>query len=43
MKLHPDKCTVLRVTNKKKTIDAKYVRYAIVSSAKSLNVDVSLD
>ena len=24
MKFHPDQCTVLRVTNKKKTIDAKY-------------------
>ena len=24
MKFHPDKCTVLRVTNKSKTIDAKY-------------------
>ena len=24
MKFHPDKCTVLRVTNKNKTIDAKY-------------------
>ncbi len=24
MKFHPDKCTVFRVTNKNKTIDAKY-------------------
>jgi hypothetical protein len=24
MKFHPDKCTALRVTNKKKIIDAKY-------------------
>jgi hypothetical protein len=24
MKFHPDKCTVLRVANKKKTIDAQY-------------------
>ena len=24
MKCHPDKCTVLSVANKKKTIDAKY-------------------
>jgi hypothetical protein len=42
MKLHPDKCTVLRVTNKKKTIDAKYQLHGhkleSVTSAKYLGL-----
>ena len=42
MKFHPDKCTVLRVTNKKKTIDAKYQLHGhtleSVTSAKYLGL-----
>jgi hypothetical protein len=42
MKFHPDKCTVLRVTNKKKTIDAKYQLHGYtlesVTSAKYLSL-----
>jgi hypothetical protein len=42
VKFHPDKCTVLRVTNKKKTIDAKYQLHGhtleSVTSAKYLGL-----
>jgi hypothetical protein len=42
MKFHPDKCTVLRVTNKKKIIDAKYQLHGhtleSVTSAKYLGL-----